>query len=139
MSACGSLPENVSTFLDGISRPHMESLPSYIKDNTDIIPPKGQLPPLLEDSFLVSWIVGSLYSNILHNEGFEACQYFMRNGIRESPPQSENLIMARVYVRSITRRTMYQKSFILLAGTGVWKIISVARGFSSIKSIILII
>ena len=117
----------------------MESLPSYIKDTTDIIPPKGQLPPLLEDSFLVSWIVGSLYSNILHNEGFEACQYFMRNGIRESPPRSENLIMARVYVRSITRRTMYQKSFILLAGTGVWKIISVARGFSSIKSIILII
>ena len=53
--------------------------------------------------------------------------------IRESPPQSENRIMARVYVRSITRSTMYQKSSILLAGTSVRKISSVACGFSSIK------
>ena len=53
--------------------------------------------------------------------------------IRESPPQFENRIMARVYVRSITRSTMYQKSSTLLAGTGVWKISSVACGFSSIK------
>ena len=36
--------------------------------------------------------------------------------------------MARVYVRSIV-----PKSSILLAGTGVWKISSVACGFSSIK------
>ena len=46
--------------------------------------------------------------------------------IRESLPQLENRIMARVYVRSITHSTMYQK-------TGVWKISSVACGFSSIK------
>ena len=39
----------------------------------------------------------------------------------------------RVYVRSITRSTMYQKSSILLAVTGVWKISSIACGFSSIK------
>ena len=52
--------------------------------------------------------------------------------IRESPPQFENRIMARVYVRSITRSTMYQCS-ILLARTGVWKISSVACWFSSIK------
>ena len=53
--------------------------------------------------------------------------------IRESPPQFENLIMALVYVRSITRSTMYQKSSILLAGTGEWKISFVTCGFSSIK------
>ena len=35
--------------------------------------------------------------------------------------------MARMYVRSITKRLF------LLAGTGVWKIGSVACGFSSIK------
>ena len=35
--------------------------------------------------------------------------------IREIPPQFENRIMVRVYVRSIV-----QKSSILLAGTGVW-------------------
>ena len=41
--------------------------------------------------------------------------------------------MARVYVRRITRSTMYQKISILLAGTGVWKISSVACGLSPIK------
>ena len=30
--------------------------------------------------------------------------------IRESPPKFENRIMAKVYVRSITRSTMYQKA-----------------------------
>ena len=53
---------------------------------------------------------------------FKPVQY-----IQESPPQFENGIMARVYVRSITRST------ILLAVTGVWKMNSVACGFSSIK------
>ena len=40
--------------------------------------------------------------------------------------------MARVYVRSITRSTI-PKSSISIAGTGVWKISSVACGFSSTK------
>ena len=54
--------------------------------------------------------------------------------IRESPPQFENRIITLVHVRSITRSTMYQKApFCSKAGTGVWKISSVACGFSSIK------
>ena len=53
--------------------------------------------------------------------------------IRESQSQFENRIMARVYERSITRSTMYQKNSILLAGTFVWKSSSLACGFSSIK------
>ena len=59
----------------------------------------------------------------------------MLAGIRESPPQFENRIMARVCVckEPLTRSTMYQKSSIFLAGTGVWKISFVACGFSSIK------
>ena len=40
--------------------------------------------------------------------------------------------MAQMYVRSITRCTMYQKA-LLLAGAGVWKNSSVARGLSSTK------
>ena len=39
--------------------------------------------------------------------------------------------MARMYVRSITRSSNYvPKSPTLLAGTGVWKISSVASGLS---------
>ena len=57
----------------------------------------------------------------------------MSRNIRESPQQFKNGIMARVYVSSITRSTIYQKSSILLAVNGVWKISSVAFWFSSIK------
>ena len=53
-------------------------------------------------------------------------------GIRESQPQFENRIMARVYVRSITRSTMYQKLHFVSRN---WRMenSSVACGFSSIK------
>ena len=64
----------------------------------------------------------------------QSCEPIHNNRqIPESPPQFENRIMTWVYVRSITRSMLYQKSSILLARTGVWKIISVACGFSSIK------
>ena len=53
--------------------------------------------------------------------------------IRESPPQFENRIIARVYVRSITRSTMCQKSSILFAGNAAVKISFVACGFSPVK------
>ena len=51
------------------------------------------------------------------NETEEGEHYFFP--IWESPPKFENQIMALMYVRSITRSTMYQKSSILLAGTGI--------------------
>ena len=53
--------------------------------------------------------------------------------IRESPPQFENRIMARVYVRSIMRSTMYQKAPFFFAGNGAVKISSVACRFSLVK------
>ena len=48
--------------------------------------------------------------------------------IPKSPSQFENRIVAQVYIRSITRSTMYQNNSILLAGSDVWKISSVAFG-----------
>ena len=101
MSACGSLTENVSAFLDGILKPHMEPLPSYIKDTTDFITKIRQLPPLSKDSFLVILDVGSLYSNVPHNEGIEACQCFMRNGCKpERSIQSISKLIELVLTRN---------------------------------------
>ena len=53
---------------------------------------------------------------------------------RESTAQFENQINPWVYVRRITRSSIYvRKSSISLAGTGVRKISSVASGSSPIK------
>ena len=52
--------------------------------------------------------------------------------IRESPQQFNYLIMARVYVTAL-HVVLCTKKLLLVAGTGVWKISSVACGFSLIK------
>ena len=82
MSACGSLTENISAFIDSILKSHMGSLPSYIKDTTDFITKIRQLPQLSKDRFLVTLDVSSLYSNIPHSDGIEACKSFMDNGCK---------------------------------------------------------
>ena len=51
----------------------------------------------------------------------------------ESPAKFENGFKPRVYERRITCRTMNEKKNILLAGTDVRKLSSVAGGFSPIK------
>ena len=82
VSACGSLTENVSAFIESILKPHKESLPSYIKDTTDFITKIRQLPQLSKDSFLVTLDVSSLYGNIPHSDDIEACKSFMDNGCK---------------------------------------------------------
>ena len=52
---------------------------------------------------------------------------------RDSPAQFENRIKPLMYARCITRSTVYEKSSILLSGTGVGNISSVACGFSPIQ------
>ena len=54
--------------------------------------------------------------------------------MRESPPQFENqIIMARVYIKSIMHSTMYQKTPFCLPEMVVVKISSVACWFSPVK------
>ena len=47
--------------------------------------------------------------------------------------------MPRVYIRYITRSTMYQKSTMFLARTGVWKLVLYHVDSALLKSIILIL
>ena len=57
-------------------------------------------------------------SQICHNKDYSNSFFLPSN--RERTPQFDNRIMARVYVRSITRSTMYQKAAFCKAETGVW-------------------
>ena len=55
-------------------------------------------------------------------------------GNRESPAQLENQTKPLVYIRRITRSTMKEKNSILLAGTGIRIISTVACGLIPIKT-----
>ena len=57
----------------------MQSLPSYIKDTTDFITKLKQFQVTSEKAYLVTLDVSSLYTNIPHEDGFEACRYFLEN------------------------------------------------------------
>ena len=68
VSLCESATENISHFLDYWLQPIMKSLPSYIKDTSQLI---NELKELKVDphSFLVTIDVKSLYTCIPHSEG----------------------------------------------------------------------
>ncbi|XP_045215214.2 uncharacterized protein LOC123565411 [Mercenaria mercenaria] len=82
ISGCGALTENMSAYVDTILKPYMESLPSYVKDTTDFIKKLQNLSSIDKDAYLVTLDVTSLYSNIPHGEGIDACKYFMENSSR---------------------------------------------------------
>ena len=79
VSACYSHTDHVSKFIDYILKPHMQSLPSYIKVTTDFIIKLKQFQVTSEKAYLVTLDVSSLYTNIPHEDGIEACRYFLEN------------------------------------------------------------
>jgi hypothetical protein len=67
-SAIGHPTERISKFLDPHLRPHMENLPSYLKDTSDYIyetPSFG----FHDQTLLVTMDVTSLYTNFPQQEG----------------------------------------------------------------------
>ncbi|XP_053387219.1 uncharacterized protein LOC128551006 [Mercenaria mercenaria] len=54
VSGCNSITENISAYLDGILKPHMENLPSYIRDSADFITKLKAVPKLKDNAFLVT-------------------------------------------------------------------------------------
>ena len=79
VSACNLHTDHVSKYIDYILKPHMQSLPSYVKDTTDFITKLKQFQVTSQKTYLVTLDVSSLYTNIPHEDGIEACQYFLEN------------------------------------------------------------
>ena len=52
-------------------------LPSYIKDTTHFLLQLQNLGPLPDNAIFVTLDVSSLYTNIPHKEGIEACRHFL--------------------------------------------------------------
>ncbi|XP_061186995.1 uncharacterized protein LOC133195147 [Saccostrea echinata] len=73
VSAIGHPTKKISEYIDLHLHPHVENLPSYLKDTTDYInkTPSTGLP---DHTLLVTMDFTSLYTNIPHNEGIEACR-----------------------------------------------------------------
>ena len=62
----------ISEFVDYYLQPEVKKLKSYVKETTDFIKKIEAIDHLSDDSYLVSFHVRSLSTNIPHNEGIEA-------------------------------------------------------------------
>ena len=58
-------------------KPHMKSLPSYVKDTSDLVTKIHNLIGIPQNAFLVTLDGTSLYSNIPHDDGIKAFDHLM--------------------------------------------------------------
>jgi hypothetical protein len=67
-------------------RQHVEALPSFIKDTTDYLQNMAALNPLPSNTTLVTMDFTSIYTNIPHSDGIEACKEIWESRSVEMPP-----------------------------------------------------
>ena len=73
----GHPTERISEFVDFHLKPLVQTLLSFIKDTTHFLLQLQKLGPLPDNTLLVTLDVSSLYPNIPHSEGIDACRYFL--------------------------------------------------------------
>lgn len=80
ISSCGTITENISAFVDSFLKSIPPLLPSYIKDSIHFLNKIKQLNDmgLPRNIILCTLDVASLYTNIPHKEGIEACFHFLK-------------------------------------------------------------
>ena len=80
--------ERISQFVDHHLKPLVHTTHSFIKDTTHFLNKLGHLGHLPENASLVTLDVSSLYTNIPHNEGIDACRHFLNTRDRNASPIS---------------------------------------------------
>ena len=77
-----------SEFVDFHLRPHVEALPSQLTYTTDYLQQMESMNPLPSVAILASMDVTSLYTNIPHNDGIEACrEAWDQRAVKEPPTE----------------------------------------------------
>ena len=78
--------ERISQFVDYHLQPLVHKLPSFVKDTNDFLNKLLTIGKLPANSLLVTLDVSSLYTNISHNKGINACDYYLRTRLHSNIP-----------------------------------------------------
>ena len=89
ISGIGTLTEPASKYIDSFIKPYVQQLPSFIEDTTDVLN-KISVLTNLQNHFLVTMDVESLYTNIDHNDGLEAMRFFLAD--RDALPPTDFIV-----------------------------------------------
>lgn len=74
VSGNGNLCEPICKLIDHVLRPFVETLPSYLKDSSDVLRKMNDIQ-FDDDMILVTCDVESLYTSIKHCDGLEAVRF----------------------------------------------------------------
>lgn len=85
VSSINSVTQNISEFLSVCLQPLIPKLKSYIKDTNHFLKKTMKHGKINENTILISADITSLYTNIPHKEGIEACIYFIEKYRSELP------------------------------------------------------
>ena len=93
-------------------------LPSYIKDTTHFLLRLQNLGPLPDNAILVTLDVSSLYTNIPHKEGIEACRHFLNTRQNKSLPTERICDLIRM-ILTMNNFTFNDQHFLQIHGTAM--------------------
>ena len=109
---------NISCFVDLFGQPGVFQLPSYNRDTTDFINKLRRLPILPPGSLQVTLDVSSLYTNILHDEGIEACEEYLNSRESQAPPTADICHLIQL-ILSMNLFVFNEKYYLQIHGTAM--------------------
>ena len=89
VSSNNSPTENISQYVDHFLQPLVRQQPGILRDTTDFLNRLETLPTWKEGWLLVTLDVSSLYTNIPHEEGIEACRSVLNQRSVCDPPTED--------------------------------------------------
>ena len=112
--------ERISQFVDFHLKPLVQKTQSFIKDTTHFLNKLEQLGQLPDNTFLVTLDVSSLYTNIPHNQGIDACRHFVDTRIRNpSTISTETLCDLIRMILTMNNFTFNDKNYLQIHGTAM--------------------
>ena len=118
---CGTAIEQLSAFTEFYLKPLSQSLPSFVKDSTDLINKLEDLNakgPVHEGSLLVSWDVVSIFANIDNNLGISAVRRAL-NSRSVNIPSTDCLVEAVEICLRVNNCQFSGQNFVQKHGTAM--------------------
>ena len=122
VSAINSVTENISEFLTLCIQPLVPKLRSYVKNTKHFVSIVNSLPKQKKGAILISADVTSLYTNIPHNEGIEACTHYMKTFTHELPEFAPKEGVIRMLFMFILENNYFQfldETYLQILGTAM--------------------
>ncbi|CAJ0945100.1 unnamed protein product [Ranitomeya imitator] len=118
VSGVDSLTQNCGIYVDQILRPFVTSIPSYLRDTSDLLL-KLEGMHLGQDVWLASIDIEALYSSIPHEAGIEGVRYFLQQRSVACWEHNEFVLNILRYILTHNAFSFDGKHFHQLRGTAM--------------------